>query len=102
MGDAGRGGEGSQEREGIAGGENIAGDENSQRKDPAGVGQVVVAGAAVVVNGNAGFGEQAKVPVESAEAAPAGKGPGTPTRAGTSRRTWRIWKRSSGAVSAAK
>ena len=37
---------------------------------------MVVAGAAVVVNGNAGFGEQAKVPVESAEAAPAGIGKG--------------------------
>ena len=91
MGDAGREGEGSQEREGVGGGES------SQRKDPAGVGQVVVAGAAVVVNGNAGFGEQAKVPVESAEAAPAGKGPGTSCRAGTSRRTWCVWKRSSGA-----
>ena len=35
-----------------------------------------MAGAAVVVNGNAGFGEQGKVPAESAEAAPAGIGKG--------------------------
>ena len=70
VGDAGREGEGSQEREGVGGGES------SQRKDPVGVGQVVVAGAAVVVNGNAGFGEQGKVPAESAEVAPAGIGKG--------------------------
>ena len=73
--------------------------ESSQRKDPAGVGQVAVTGAAVVVNGNAGFGEQGKVPVESAEAAPTGKGPGTSCRIGTSCRTWRVWKRGSGRYS---
>ena len=50
-----------QESEGIAEGEG------SQRKDPAGAGQMAVTGAAVAVNGNAGFGEQGKVPVESAE-----------------------------------
>ena len=54
--------------------------EGSQRKDPAGVGQVVVAGATVIVNGNAGFGEQGKVPVESAEAAPAGIGKGVSSK----------------------
>ena len=60
VGDARRGGEGSQESEceGSQESEDIAGGESSQRKDPAGVGQVVMAGAAVVVNGNAGFGEQ--------------------------------------------
>ena len=45
---------------------------------------MVVAGAAVVVavvvNGNAGLSQQGKVPVESAEAAPAGIGKGVSSK----------------------
>ena len=67
---------------GVGGGEaleegqrqGIGGGEGSDREGPASFRQVVAVGAAIIISGNARLGQQGKVSVEGAAAAPAGVG----------------------------